>query len=225
MAQNNNQKSSLLDSLQSEVSHEASPLLQFITKHARTIVIIFVLFIVAIIANWIYSRYARSATMERRMDVGKILVMTDHNARMAALDKYLETSPKEMRTQILFAVMESAIATENFEKASTIWLELGKEKKGLDFLSKMGAAQAFAAQEKYSEAIGIYEGLVEKAKDQQKEIINREILSLSELSGNLVRAVQACEALLADPMTTDSDRSAWSQKLAALRLKIQAGEK
>ena len=76
---------SLMGEIQSEVAVEATPLLRFVLENSRVIVSVVVVLVLAIVGvggwQWYQSRVEREAHLE----LGRILVSTQGEARIAAL--------------------------------------------------------------------------------------------------------------------------------------------
>lgn len=231
MSQQPGQHQGLLDSLQSEVAPEASPLLNFLMKHTRIIILAFVLIVVAIGGYMYYSHKTHTASLSQQQELGKILVIADPVARLTGLENYLIGAPASLKNQTMLAIIQSAMELNNTGKVLEMWERLGKEDKNFSYLSAIGTASALADTGKYAEAMTIYEGLLPQAAVSERPLINRSILNYAEILGDTKRAIQACEALLAEQpamglsadesKVLEADRALLTQKLAMLRLKAE----
>lgn len=214
----------LMDSLQAEVSKEASPLLELLARNTTAIIVGFVCFILGIGGYWLYSGQAKKAVLAEQREIGRFLSMTDHAKRLAELEAYLPNSSEAVRTQAYFAIAESALATSQYEKAYDAWAELKKRESDLKMLATIGMGHALGAQKKYKEAIAVLDEVLPEAKGTNASNINEKILALAVLEGNTQRAIAACEALLADVTAPENKRSLWVQQLAELRMKAEGSK-
>ena len=214
----------LLDSIQSEVSKEASPLLDFLTRNTGAIIGGFLLFIAIIGGYWFYTNQSQKSLMAEQRALGNILVMADHQARIKALEAYLPKAPAALQTQVHIALAESAMNLEDFDLAFTYWGKLKGVTTEMTNLSAGGMAQARKAQGKFAESIALYESILPGAKAQQLVNINREIVIIAEIAGNYQRAVVAAEALASNMDSSETDRMIWGQKVHALRASLEAKE-
>lgn len=233
MSQKPGQNQGLLDSLKSEVAPEASPLLEFLKHHTRTIIIGFLVLVVGIGGYLYYGHKAHSANLVQQQELGKILIVTDPSARMERLEKYLATAPASLKNQAMLAIIQTAVETGNTEKALDSWKKLGEDDKNFAQLSAIGTASALAESGKYKEALAIYEELLPQVLERERSFVNRSILNYAEILGDTPRAIKACEDLLADtagmqaPIGSEelklwnAERSLLQQKLAMLRLKAE----
>ncbi len=208
-----------MDSLQSEVSTEASPLLQFLINNAKAIAFGIGLFILAIIGFWVYEWRQGKQTMAEQREFGAIVVTADPAARLKALDAYVAKAPASMHNAAWFAIAEAAQQTGDQQKAYAAWEQIAKIDARLKTPATMGMARALMAQDKNKEALALLEGISGATDPYDKEQINRQITFLAESQGDYARAVAACDTVLNNP-GANVDTNYWAQKKAALEQKI-----
>lgn len=209
-----NKEVTLLDSIQSEVSKEASPMLEFLVNHARKIFIFLAALIVLIIVVGVFNYSAGNKQREAEEALGKILVMPESSSKLAALEEFSLGAPKDMQTAVFMAIAHSAVLQNNMEKAVEAW---GKVAASADaptrFAAGIAQATALAAQDKVEEAIIQLETLLVSAPAEAKSMINAQIVDLAERSGNWDKAIAASDAILTQ-MGGAQGREVWEQRKA-----------
>lgn len=209
---------SVLTTLQSEVASEASPMLQFLVRHARVIVIGILLFIVAIIGYWVHSWQAGKQYAADAKELGAIVAMSDVKQRLDKLEAYLPSAPQKMKANALFAVMEGARQLQDYPKVHDAWKAIGALDPSLKVPAGMGMASALAAQNKFKEAMASLDSISSGLSQIDSTIINTQLVGYAELAGDYDRAIATCDALLKSPEVTQ-DANFWVQKKAALEQK------
>ena len=209
---------SVLTTLQSEVASEASPMLQFLVSHARTIVIGILLFIVAIAGYWVYSWQAGKQDAVAARDLGGILILSDAGQRLSKLEAYLPSAPKALKGTVLFAMMESAAQLKDYPKLQAVWQAIGDLDPNLKTTAALGTASALAEQGKYKEAAAALNGLDLGANTIDALLVNTQIAAYAEAASDYDRAIAACDTLLKLPEASQ-DANLWAQKKAVLEQK------
>ena len=215
MAAHKDQASSVISSLQSEVSSEASPMLQFLIRHASVIVLGFFLFIAAIVGYWVYSWHSDKQNTADAKELGALVSIADPERRLAKLEEYLPSAPKSTRATAWFAVMESARALRNYPKLFTAWEAIGKLDPSLKTTAGLGMAAALASQDKYREALDTLDTLLPGLSESDAVLVNTQIVPYAEAIKDYARALKASEALAAAPDTA-VDVTFWARKKADL---------
>lgn len=221
MAAQPEQTSSVLSTLQAEVSAEASPMLQFLARHARSIVIVFLLFIAAIIGYWVYSWQSGKQTSADIRELGSLLIITDPTTRLSKLDDYLRSAPEKMRPSAWFAALEAAREAGNQEKVRSAWQAIATLDAKLGNMAALGTASSLASQDKYQEAAAVLAKAVAGAKGAEAALLNMQLVLYAEVAGDYKRALEACDALVRLQDESVESRF-WEQKKAALEQKTAA---
>ena len=218
MAAHPEQTPSVLSTLQSEVASEASPMLQFLVRHARVIVIGILLFIVAIIGYWVHSWQAGKQYAADAKELGAIVAISDVKQRVDKLEAYLPSAPQTMKANAWFAVMEGARQLQDYPKVHDAWKAIGALDSSLKVPAGMGMASALAAQNKYKEALAALNSIASGLSPADSIIVNTQIVGYAEVAGDYDRALAACDTLLKQPEAM-SDATLWAQKKADLEQK------
>lgn len=210
----------LVDSLQSEVADEASPLLGFLVAHAAKIAAAIILFIVAIGGYWFYQSHAESNRAAEEAELGKILIISDPSMRMERLEAFVKTAPESVARNVWFAILETASVLEDNDRLYQAWEVIAGMDAAIRLPAVLGMANALAAQEKYGEALTLLDNASLSSPGAESAQLNIRIALLAEMQGDLARAMRACEALTADPLLDPAEIALWTQKkeeLAARR--------
>lgn len=212
----------LMDSLQSEVPTEASPLLNFLINNARGIAIFLALFLVAIIGYWVYSSQAEKQAQLDQRALGEILIIKDTAKRLERLEAYAPSAPASVAHQTWFAIMAAAGELNKPEKSFEAWKKISEYGGNIKGTAYMGMATALADQGKLKEAIDLLSAQVGNFTGAQAMTMNLRIASLAEASGDFQRAITACDALINEPELA-GEAHLWRQKRAGLENSLKGG--
>lgn len=209
-----NKEATLLDSIQSEVSREASPMLDFLVKHAKTIFLILILFIVAIMALGVWNYMSGNKQKEAEEALGKILVMPENSEKIAALEAYNGSATPEFKNAALLALAKSAALQGQPDKAAAAWTELGKSQSAsIRMVAELARANMLSAEGKNAEALTILEALLASSPADVQPVISTYIVSVAEALGNWDKAIAACDNIIRG-VTSPEAKSMWEQRLA-----------
>lgn len=192
------QQAGMMGELQSEVSAEAAPLLQFITRHVSKIVGVVLVLIVAIVATGIYQWQSDKAMHEAQLALGKALTTPDGEARIKALEDLLGSAPESLREGVQLEVALAAMEAEQFEKAAAAFGAVAKADMGpMGTAAGMNQASALLRAEKAAEAVAVLEDLERTAPEAMRASLLTSLAVAAEAAGNTERAVKAYESLIA----------------------------
>ncbi|MDR2504425.1 MAG: hypothetical protein LBD82_08630 [Deltaproteobacteria bacterium] len=209
-----NQDRSLLDSLQAEVSREASPLLVFLIDHAKFIFAALVVFILVIAAAGVltYTSAGHKKTQEEAL--GRILIMPEDGARLTALEEFASKADKEARTAALLALMHSAVKQNLPEKALDAWRKTAQTgNPALSFIARLAEARLMAEQGDPAGGAIILEAMLREAAPEEQAALCAALADMAEQAGDWSKAAAACEEMLRLPGTAQ-DKTMWEQRLA-----------
>lgn len=207
-------ESTLLDSIQSEVSHEASPMLEFLVKHAGKIFAGLVAFILVLLlfGGWNYFSGSKKRNAEEAL--GKILIMPETSEKITKLEEMLADGPDGLKQATLLAIAQSSAAQGQLEKAASAWAEVAKNTDGpTKLVAALSQASTFSAQGKYAEALAVFEGILAYAQDDIKPNINSFIAVTAERMGDWDKAIAACTAII-DSLKQPDEKGIWEQRRA-----------
>ncbi|MDR0827940.1 MAG: hypothetical protein LBN33_08730 [Desulfovibrio sp.] len=210
---------SLVDSLQSEVASEASPLLRFLLARARLIATAAVILIACGAGYRFHAARTESRIAEETESLGRILVISSPVMRLEKLEAFLADAPASVKSGAWLAIMEAANLTGDNEKIYKAWEWISKAEPSLKVPAAMGMSGALAAQEKYREAIDALEAVAGGLKGGEAGNVYSRMVILAELLGDYKRAVAACDSLAGAGGDT-ADAMFWTQKKLDLEEKI-----
>ncbi|MDR2051336.1 MAG: hypothetical protein LBQ63_06160 [Deltaproteobacteria bacterium] len=208
----------LLDSIQAEVSGEASPLLSFLMKHARLIFLVLFALIALVVAAGVWNYYSSSRLKDMREELGRIIIMPETGSKLAALEDFSAKADAKIMNAALLALMQSATAQGRQEKAAEAWRRLAAGDGAFAFVARLAEAEALSRLEDIPGGIARLEALLPEALPEEYAVINGFIADMAEKNGDWERAAAACAAVL-ERNAALADKNAWEQRLAYYRAK------
>ena len=191
------QAAGMMGELQSEVSAEAAPLLQFISRHAGIIVGVILLLIVAIVALGVYQWRSEGATREASLALGKALTSTTGEAKVQALEAMRKDVPESMREGLLLEIAMAALDAEQLDKAAATFGEVAKYDTGpMGFAAAMNQSDILLRAGKADEALKVLENLERTVPNAMRAALLQAIAAAAEEAGNAGSAIKAYEGLL-----------------------------
>lgn len=152
----------LVANIKSEVSQESRPLLEFIISNSRIIVGVVVLLVVALLGTGIY-RYVEGSRRADTLDqLARIMQAQPSADQLAALESLSASCPSGMRVAVAVAMVRSAVAQNQPEKAEEAYAMVSKA----EYDSPVGLAAAInqagmlMKAEKYAEGVKVLQGLL-----------------------------------------------------------------
>lgn len=212
------QPGSLMGNIQAEVAAEASPMLLFLTKNAKSIAVFIILFIAGIVGYWFYAAEAEKSRQEEILSLGKILLLSDQKTRLEQLEGFVASAPDSVKREAWFSIMEAATQLKDYPKVYAAWEKIKDFDPDIRVTATIGMADALSAQEKYKEALALLDGISGKLKSPDIAPVNSRIVLLAENLEDYARAMTACDALLGLP-GSQMDVAMWSQKKTVLEQK------
>lgn len=219
MAEDLSNNQTLLDKMSSEVTPATSPLLLFLTRNARVIVAAIAVCFVAAAGYGVYAWQAGKTVAEAQEKLARILIIRDEADRLAKLKAFVPASPEAMRKGATLALAQAAMQAKDFSEALQAWEFIAKDPKDpLYAVASIGKAEALGAQEKYAEAIATLESMTLPADSEAVNLVNSLIADFAEKTGDLGKAIAACEKLVTGMASRSPEESEfWRQKAASLR--------
>ncbi len=211
----------LFDELQHEVSQEAQPMLTFIIKNYKQILMAVGALVVVIAAYGIYDYSAKSSLQAARAELGDIIVNKDGAERLTALEAFVAKAPEEVRSAALFEMVRLQSEAGDADKVLAAWERLSGVLTGdMALVARLGKAQALATAGKAEDALAVMEGVESSAPESFKTYATLQLALVAEQAGKLDRALAAYEGLLAE--SANADKEHFSRKITALKARIAA---
>lgn len=209
-----NKESTLLDSIQSEVSREASPMLDFLVKHALKIFLALIALIAVIVVFGVWNYLGNSKQRDAEEALGKILIMPDTTAKLEALEAFADSASDKRKNAALMALARSATAQGQPEKAAEAWSRVAQSADApIRMVAGIAQANALSAQGKNAEALVILESMLLSAPSESLPMINSHIVLLAEQMGNWDMAIAASGEVIRRLENPESI-ALWEQRLA-----------
>ncbi len=192
-----NMSGPLINDVQSEVSNEAAPLLQFITTHALKIMFILAVFVAIVAGLGAYNWYQDKNMADAQTELNSIISEKKGNEQIAALDEFLKKAPQGLHVAIILAQAEVAIQEKAYAKAAEFYAHIAslEPDSAVALLAGLNQGQALMAAKKFQEAIPVLESLVAKAPQGHSFAIQQALAEAALQSGDLAKAKATFEAM------------------------------
>lgn len=193
------QAPALLTELQSEVSVEAAPLLQFMIKHAVLIAALLLLFVAVLAGTASYNWYTNRTAHKAQADLARLIMSTQGLDRVKALELFAAQAAPSIRTAALLALADAATAHEDFALAAHAFAQVAANDTtgAVGLLAGLNQGQALLRTGDAVQAVTVLEGVEARTPETQRTLV-RQILAEAALAAkNPGRAQEAFEALAA----------------------------
>ncbi|MDR1124584.1 MAG: tetratricopeptide repeat protein [Deltaproteobacteria bacterium] len=210
---------SLIDSIQSEVSKEASPFLDFLILNSKKLIAAAVVLAVAAIGYGSWSVYQAEQFGDAREALGMILAQPDSDERFDSLKKFSAAAHAGVKPAALLALAQGAEDRGDYTLAAASWAEVAAlTGDPMRATARMAEANAMEKQGKKEEALELLNGLTRDMPQEFTPALQSDISELAEELGKLDVAIAACESMLA-AAEPNTDKTYWQQRLTYLRAK------
>ena len=196
----------ILGGLQSEVSVEAAPLLQFIARNAVVIMVLLGLFVVVVVGTGVWQWYASKRDAEAQTNFARLL-QQQGTARVSALENFVATAPDAVRLAALMELGLAALAEKDAARASAAFARAAALDKGKPFglVAVLSEARTLMQGGKAAEALAILEPLENTVPEYMRAQVRGLIALNAWQAGNTDRAIKAYEDLFAGTQGDDAD--------------------
>ncbi len=187
----------LLQELQSEVSTEAAPLLQFIVTHVKSIVTFFVLFLVVLVGFGAYNWYTTKTLQTAQDDLARIMLTSQGTERINKLEAFLVDAPKGMQSATLLAAADAATEAQDYVAAAKFFGTLAQAEpdKATGLLAALNEGQALLLAGKPTEALAVLDALQNKMPEQSRTLVSEAVVEAALLANDTEKAYLTLESL------------------------------
>lgn len=183
----------LLKEMQQEISPEATPLWQYINDNAPKIAAVVVTLVVLIGGYTFYGGYHEGKVEDAKNQLALIISKKDSAQVLTELEQFKNSVPGEVRLAAELEVARFASEQGDFAKAEQAYRYVMQEEKysALGITAAMNTAALSAHQEKYAEAVKIYEDIVSHCPKDVQSLVFFQLGEMAEQSGDKDKAIKA----------------------------------
>jgi len=182
-----------LEQIKKAVPDTSQRLFDFLVTNLKAIAIgcgalILAVAVYAGVNSWRGNQAAKAADA-----LGVILIQkTEPKARVEALEAFLKDAPSSLRPTVQLELAASAMASQQYDKASAAWAELeGSSSPDMKVIAGIGHAKSLLLSGKAPEALTLLQALKGKAPESYSMPITRQIAVAAEQAGNDKVALEA----------------------------------
>ncbi len=176
---NEDGSSGLLDGIQSEVSAESAPLLNFITRHASSIAGIVLILLLILGGMAIWNWYHGGKQKEARQELARINAQLKGADKNTALAKLAENAPESTKLFIYMSLGQSAqengdpvLAADAYAKAASL-----DGDGALGLTAALGSVGSLLMQAEYVQALTLLQELDRKLPEASKSMEFKQMLA------------------------------------------------
>ena len=197
----------LLNELQSEVSHEAAPLLQFILKHAGIIVAGLVLFVLVLAGTAGYNWYNERARQDAQKELAQVLLANEGEKLVTALEGFIPKAPATIRNAALLNLASAAMEQKAYAKAATASGDLAAAdpQGAVGLLAALNQGQALILADKAQEAVTVLEKLQSLMPEGQRNVVRESLAEAALRVGDTTKAKQIFELMANSTMGAEAE--------------------
>lgn len=196
---NSQESQVILNELQSEVSTEAAPLLQFILKHAGLIMTTLGLFALLLAGTATYRWYSARTVAQAQTQLATLTMRADGQEKYAALAQFVTNAPEEVRQAALLELASAALAIKSYDKAAEAFASLHTidGTMPLGNIAAFNEAQILMREKKFDAALTVLEALSNGVTEENRTVVLSVLAEAAQAAGKNDRAITAYEQLAA----------------------------
>ncbi|MCL1889928.1 MAG: hypothetical protein FWF99_05435 [Desulfovibrionaceae bacterium] len=216
---NRKHEQTLLDSIQSEVSREASPLLEFLVARSRLIFFSLIGLILLIFAVGIWNHLAGNRSKDREEALGRIIILPESPDKLSQLEEFALKTDERMKNAAILALAHSASGQGEHETALRAWRRLSAPANTpLGIVVGLGEAETLGKLGQPAEGIARLEMMLPQASPQERSLINYLVVEMAEQAGDWSKAEAVCEEMIKQA-GSGTVRDSWEQRLVYFQAK------
>lgn len=189
----------ILNELQSEVSVEAAPLLQFILKHAGLIMTALGLFALLLAGGATYRWYTARAATQAQSQLASLTMLPAGQEKFAALENFVSTAPEKVRLAALLELANAALSIQQYDKAADAYAKLyaSDATQPLGEIAAINEAQTLMRVGKFDAALVVLEKMQNAVSEENRILVMTILAESAQAAGQTARAITAYEQLAA----------------------------
>lgn len=197
----------ILNELQSEVSSEAAPLLQFILKHAGLIMAALGLFALVLAGTASYRWYMARDTAQAQNQLATLTMMPKGEEKLVALEAFVAKAPEKVRLAAMLELANAALGVNNYEKAANAFalLQSSDPAQPLGNISALNEAQTLMRVEKFDAALTALEKLYTVVTPDNRTLVASVLAEAAQAAGKNERAIAVYDELAASTTGPEAD--------------------
>ncbi len=197
----------LLNEIQSEVSSEAAPLLEFLVRHGISIMAGLVLFVIVLLGYGGYTWYDNDKTEKAHLELSRIVLSNEGAERITALEAFAQDAPDAVKTGTWLALAETAVQLKDYDKAATYFGDIvPMDPQGaIGIMAALNQGQSLILAKKYAEAVPVLETLLARVVDNQRLVVRQALAEAALLAGDTAKAKQLFEAMANESTGPEAD--------------------
>ena len=155
---------SILRDIESEVTQETRPLLQFIVNNAKLIVGVVVGLLVALAVAGVWRWHTQSQQEALQGELGQIMHQKATPEQLATLEKLAKDAPARLQAAVYAVEAQSALAQQNYAKAGEAYGKVARSLADmpLGVLGSVNEAASLFGAGKFDEGLKILEPIAAK---------------------------------------------------------------
>jgi len=188
----------LLQALKEDVAPEATPALQFVMDHAKTITTLVVAVVFIAIAAIAYQWNHKKNIEQAQADISAVLTGAEGAEAVAGLEALIPALPSDLMVGVYNEIVLRAEVLDDLPKAAEYWEKIYNETSdpGFKTVAGLGWAKNLIAQEKLEDADSLLGKLAEEADGSMLSQVEMEQAFLAEKMGNLEKSIEIYQVLL-----------------------------
>lgn len=199
--------SDLLQELQSEVTTETAPLLQFLMNHAAIIMAGLGVFALGLAGLGTYNWYAGNRLQEGQDTLARIAIAKQGQERLTALESFAQQAPARMTVAVQLELAAAAMEVKDYAKATKAYATAAAvaPSSASGLLATFNQAQSMLADGKAAEALTLLDALLPRVGEGSEARVRLVQAEAAIAAGKPDVALKSFEALAAKAQGAEKD--------------------
>jgi hypothetical protein len=189
--------------LESEVSEDLHPVLQYITDHLKHFAIGIGAVLLAVGAYAALSAYQEAQEEKAENKLGAILVNPQPEARIEQLRAYLQNAPERLETSARLALAKALMDEEQYEQAAEVWGQIKEDSGELRYVAWLGQSKCLLKAGQAEKALQELSSLKAKAPESYQTAASRQTAEAAEAAGQYAVAIRNYQKIASQAQPED----------------------